>query len=75
MATAQLLAARLKARFPSLEILGVISLRQLSETRLSQAKLLISTVPVQPLPGGPNVVQVHPLLLPEDVEKITQHLF
>lgn len=74
MATAQLLVARLKARFPSLEILGVLSLRELSPERVAEAQLLISTVPVQtPRPGLP-VIQVHPLLVPEDIETITNWL-
>jgi mannitol operon transcriptional antiterminator len=74
MATAQLLVARLKARFPSLEILGVLSLRELSPERVADAQLLISTVPVQtPRPGLP-VIQVHPLLVPEDIETITNWL-
>jgi mannitol operon transcriptional antiterminator len=74
MATAQLLVARLKARFPSLEIMGVLSLRQLSPEQVADAQMLISTVPVQtPRPGLP-VIQVHPLLLPEDIETITHWL-
>lgn len=75
MATAQLLVARLKTRFPSLEILGVLSLRELSPERVSQAQLLITTVPLlqPPRPGLP-VIQVHPLLLPEDIETITHWL-
>ncbi len=74
MATAQLLVARLKARFPSLEILGVLSLRELLPERVADAQLLISTVPVQtPRPGLP-VIQVHPLLVPEDIETITNWL-
>ncbi|MFN8458518.1 MAG: hypothetical protein U0401_28340 [Anaerolineae bacterium] len=74
MAMAQLLVARLKARFPSLEILGVLSLRELSPERVDEAQLLISTVPVQtPRPGLP-VIQVHPLLVPEDIETITNWL-
>ncbi len=74
MATAQLLVARLKARFPSLEILGVLSLRQLSSERTANAQMLISTVPIQtPRPGLP-VIQVHPLLVPEDIETITNWL-
>jgi mannitol operon transcriptional antiterminator len=74
MATAQLLVARLKARFPSLEIGGVLSLRELSPERVADAQILISTVPVQtPRPGLP-VIQVHPLLLPEDIETITNWL-
>ncbi len=75
MATSQLLAARLKARFPRLEILGVLSLRELTPERVAGAHLLISTVPLlQPPKPGLPVIQVHPLLLPEDVETITHWL-
>jgi mannitol operon transcriptional antiterminator len=75
MATAQLLVARLKARFPSLGALIVLSLRELSQHHVEAADLVISTVP---LPAGAargaQVIRVHPLLLPEDVEAITQWL-
>lgn len=74
MATAQLLVARLKARFPSLDIAGVLSLRELTPERVAQAQLLIATVPVQSPRRGLSVIQVHPLLLPEDVDKITRWL-
>jgi mannitol operon transcriptional antiterminator len=74
MATAQILAARLKTRFPSLDIAGVVSLRKLTESQVSDAHLLISTVPAKSPVRGLNVIQVHPLLLPEDIEKITQWL-
>ena len=75
MATAQLLVARLKARFPSLEILGVLSLRELTPEHVAGVHLLISTVPLlQPPKPGLPVIQVHPLLLPEDIETITHWL-
>ncbi|GAB4423173.1 MAG: transcription antiterminator [Anaerolineae bacterium] len=72
MATAQLLVARLKARFPSLEIQSVLSLRELTAERVADAQLLISTVPVQSPRPSLQVIRVHPLLLPEDIETITQ---
>lgn len=75
MATAQLLVARLKARFPSLEIMGVLSVRELTPERVNGAHLLISTVPLlQPPKPGLPVITVHPLLLPEDIETITNWL-
>lgn len=74
MATAQLLVARLKARFPSLEIQGVLSLRELNAERVANAQLLISTVPVLSPRQSLQVIQVHPLLLPEDIETITEWL-
>lgn len=74
MATAQLLVARLNARFPRLGTLRVISLRELSQADVRTAELIITTVPLREnmLSQTNNVIQVHPLLLPEDIEKITQ---
>lgn len=75
MATSQLLVARLKARFPGLEIAGILSLRELSPERVAGAHLLISTVPLlQPPKPGLPVIEVHPLLTPEDIETITSWL-
>jgi len=71
MATAQLLAARLKTRFPNLEILGVLSQRELSSERVTEAQLLISTTPIDPPISGIHVIQVHPLLLPKDLAAIS----
>lgn len=74
MATAQLLVARLKTRFPNLEIAGVLSMRELSPKRVAGAQMLISTVPLENIPSGLRIIQVHPLLLPEDIERITHWL-
>ena len=75
MATAQLLTARLTARFPRLGEVEVLSLRELDEERLNSAELIITTIPLdQTTTGNCHVIQVHPLLLPEDIETITQWL-
>jgi transcriptional antiterminator len=74
MATAQLIVARLKARFPNLDILGVVSLRELVPERIAPAQLVISTVPLPTPAPGVDVIQVHPMLLPEDIEAITHWL-
>ena len=74
MATAQLLAARLKTRFPNLEILGVLSQRELSSERVRQANFLITTTPLEPLVARIPVIEVHPLLLPRDVVAISKCL-
>lgn len=75
MATAQLLTARLKARFPRLNNIDVMSLRELNEVRLYSADLIITTVPLgSAISNNHQVIQVHPLLLPEDVEAITRWL-
>lgn len=75
MATAQLLVARLKARFPHLSTLEVLSLRELNPTTSAAAELIITTTPLpEAIQRNATVIQVHPLLLPEDVEAITQWL-
>lgn len=75
MATAQLLVARLKARFPYLGTFKVVSLRALSPQDLASADLVLTTVPLaDPMSAGPEVLQVHPLLPPEDVTRITRWL-
>ncbi|MEM7802428.1 MAG: PRD domain-containing protein, partial [Chloroflexota bacterium] len=74
MATAQLLVARLKARFSRLGNLQVISLRELSDKRYATVDLIISTVPLSQENIKTEVLHVHPLLLPEDITAITQWL-
>jgi mannitol operon transcriptional antiterminator len=75
MATAQLLVARLHARFPNLSNLEVISLRDLTPALVSSADLILTTVQLsRQYAGNPKVIQVHPLLMPEDIETITQFL-
>lgn len=75
MATAQLLTARLKARFPRLGTMEVLSMRELSVSKLASAELILTTVPLPPKTYDIiKVIQVHPLLLPEDIETITQWL-
>ncbi|MGB1249372.1 MAG: BglG family transcription antiterminator [Candidatus Promineifilaceae bacterium] len=75
MATAQLLTARLKARFPRLGKIEVLSMRELNVERVDSAELVLTTVPLPTkLVGDIKVIKVHPLLLPEDIETITQWL-
>lgn len=73
MATTQLLVARLRARFPRLGVFEVLPLRELTSPRVADADLIISTVPL-PLPDelGVDVIQVHPMLRPEDIVRLTQ---
>jgi mannitol operon transcriptional antiterminator len=75
MATAQLLVARLEARFPRLGKFNVISLRELNQTTVANTDLILTTVPLpQDLAGDVTVIQVHPLLMPQDIDAITQFL-
>ncbi|MCA9901140.1 MAG: PRD domain-containing protein [Anaerolineales bacterium] len=75
MATAQLLVARLKARFPRLGQLDVLSMRELNAQEMQSAQLIITTVPLpKEYTGQSPVIQVHPLLSAEDISVITQWL-
>lgn len=76
MATAQLLVARLQARFPRLGVFRVVSLRELNQQTIAQAELIITTIPLANTLDNQqnNIIQVHPLLLPEDIEAITEWL-
>ena len=75
MATAQLLVARLKAHFPRLGTYRVISLRELGREETEAANLIITTVPLPAvIKDRTSVIQVHPLLLPQDIQNITQWL-
>jgi len=75
MATAQLLVARLSVRFPYLNSLEVVSLRDLTSAMMLSADLILTTVPLpRQYTGSLNVIRVHPLLMPEDIEAITRFL-
>ena len=75
MATAQLLVARLKARFPRLGQLDVLSLRELNAQQMQSAQLVITTVPLpKEYSDQSSVIQVHPLLSAEDISVISQWL-
>ncbi len=74
MATAQLLVARLNARFPYLSNLEVISLHDLTSSLVASADLILTTVPLPRRFASSKVIQVHPLLNPEDIDVITQFL-
>lgn len=75
MATAQLLVARLKVRFPNLGSFVVRSLRQLTAHDIAGAELVITTLSLpESLVGQHDVIQVHPSLSAEDVQRITQWL-
>jgi mannitol operon transcriptional antiterminator len=73
MATTQLLIARLRARFSRLGSFEVLSIRDLSAERIASADLIISTIPLT-LAATPkvDVIQVHPMLHPEDIAALTQ---
>jgi mannitol operon transcriptional antiterminator len=73
MATTQLLIARLKARFPHFGTFEVLPIRSLSAERIAKADLIIATVPLTlPTELEIDVIQVHPMLKPEDIAVLTQ---
>jgi len=75
MATAQLLIARLTARFPNLNNLEVTSIRDLTPSLVAAADLILTTVPLsKQYASFSNIIKVHPLLMPEDIEAITKFL-
>lgn len=75
MATAQLLVARLEARFPRLGTIEVVSLREITRDLVQSADLILSTVPLSKnIIQNSSFIQVHPLLLPEDINAITRFL-
>lgn len=73
MATTQLLVARLRARFPRLGTFEVLPMREITTSRVANADLIISTVPLT-LPDDAyiDVIQVHPMLRPDDIVRLTQ---
>jgi mannitol operon transcriptional antiterminator len=72
MATTQLLVARLRARFPRLGSFEVLPIRALSPERVAGADLIIATVPLAlPDDTAIDVIQVHPMLQPEDIVALT----
>lgn len=75
MATTQLLVARLKARMPRLGHFEVLPMRALSAERVADADLIITTVPLSlPAEYPITVIQVHPMLKPEDIATLSQYM-
>ncbi len=51
----------------------VLSIRDLSDERIAAADLLIATIPLAlPLAPSIDIIQVHPMLKPEDIAALTQ---
>jgi mannitol operon transcriptional antiterminator len=75
MATAQLLVARLKVYFPRFRSYRVVPLRELNRRTFDANQLIICTVSLpEEIRMRARVIQVHPLLLPADVDRITRML-
>ena len=75
MATAQLLTARLKTRFPHLGKLTVVSFRELDAEKVATADLIITLMPLTEDFGKDKpIIQVSPQLLQCDIDAITAFL-
>jgi mannitol operon transcriptional antiterminator len=73
MASAQLLMTRLEARFPRLGPVKAISVRELTDESIESADMIISTVPIAPeIEQKIKVIQVHPMLPKNDMERINK---
>ncbi len=75
VATAWILVSRIQAEFPQLELVDVVSAREVDEETL-ETDIVISTVPLDgrsPESDPPTIV-VNPLLLADDVRSISQSI-
>jgi transcriptional antiterminator len=74
VATSHMLAARLQAEFPQLDLVQVSSVRDLLAQPLTPADVIISTVRSIPVQTHLPIIRVHPLLPPDDVARIRELL-
>jgi mannitol operon transcriptional antiterminator len=75
MATAQLLVARLKARFTRIGRFRIVSFRELQLENLTTAELIVTTIPLpSEISNKHAVIQVHPMLTTDDIDTISQWL-
>jgi hypothetical protein len=74
MATAQLLTARLRTRFPHLGKLTVVSFRELDDERVANADLIITLMPLSKEIAGENPLFGFAAAFPSDIEAITSFL-
>ncbi len=72
VATAWILVSRVQAEFPQLELVDVVSAREIGEDSV-ETDLVISTVPLDGRDerSQPPIIVVNPLLLPDDVRSIS----
>jgi mannitol operon transcriptional antiterminator len=73
-ATSHFLACRLRAEFPQLDLVGVLSLRGFLARPLTEADAIISTVASLPVQTHLPMIYVSPLLPSADVARIRQWL-
>jgi hypothetical protein len=69
-ATSQLLASRLGAEFPQLEVVDVLSIREFLARPLTEADAVISTVRSLPVQIRLPMIHVSPLLPREDLARV-----
>jgi len=69
-ATSELLASRLGAEFPQLEVVDVVSIREFLARPLTEADAIISTVNSLPVQVRLPMINVSPLLPPADLARV-----
>jgi galactitol-specific phosphotransferase system IIB component len=75
MATAWILVSRLSAEFPNVEITRVVSKTAFEEELDAAASdLVVSTVPLEDVPGAVPSVVVSPLLRERDLRHLSRFL-
>ncbi|MGL4107563.1 BglG family transcription antiterminator [Clostridium sp. LP20] len=72
--TAELLKTRIVKKFPSINIQGVYPAYILDSLELSDIDFIISTVNIKDVNVDKIMINVSPLLLEEDIEKINEHI-
>jgi mannitol operon transcriptional antiterminator len=73
-ATSHFLASRLRAEFPQMDLVGVLSLRGFLARPLTEADAIISTVASLPVQTHLPMIHVSPLLPSADVARVRQWL-
>jgi transcriptional antiterminator len=71
--TVWMLLSRLRSELPGLEVVDVVSVRELGKVTLDEVDAVVATIPLT-LPGVP-VITVNPLLQQRDIDRIKRRLF
>ena len=74
LGTAELLKTRIIKTFSNISIVGVYPAYIVDSLELSEVDFIISTVNTKDLFIDKNIINVSPLLIDEDIEKINEHI-
>ncbi len=74
MATAWILVSRIQSEFPELDLVEVVSAGAFEERAITEADIIISTIPLEPQDADTPVVVVSPMLPPNDVRRVARCL-